>query len=297
MLDDHPETLRLLRSGSIDVAAVSSAWDQNRSAPTVRWVERDSEPDPYHLLSVTSYEASQGLEPLLRATNGGPAIGPSVMPVGSAPPDNVVIGVRTIKDTTVLTQSTELDTEQIETVMDSLRSATDEDWVALASGFQAAPPMTMAPDPEILLTGPALDGTYGLEIGIDTVETPFGPTQMGSTGVSAAFPDGSWDGGGLSGGPCSSDGSVGVIRLRDRDWTIVHGDVSPSVSTLRLTLADGQVLEPLLTGDEGRAFVVVLEGRPEVTSVETFGADGAALATAPIDAPGLVGGVSLTPAR
>lgn len=302
VLGDQPETLRLITSGSIDVAAVGSAWERGTVAPTVRWDEQREYPEPSRRLSVTSYEASPGLELLLRATNGGPAVGPSVMPVGSAPPDNVVIGVRTIGDTTVLTQSTELDAEQVETVLDSLRPATDEDWAALASGFQATPPMTMVPDPDVLLTGPVFDGTYSLEIGIDTVETPFGPTQVCSIGGIVAFPDGSWDGGGMSTGPCSADGSIGVIGLRDRDGTIVHGEVPPSVSTVRLTLADGQVLEPPLTDDERRAFVVVLEGRAEVTSVETFGADGAVLATASGDATGLVGepgsstGLSLAPA-
>lgn len=300
LLGDQSETLRLITSGSIDVAAVGSAWERGTAAPTVRWDEQRDYPEPSRRLSVTSYEANPGLELLLRATNGGPAIGPSVMPVGSAPPDNVVIGVRTIGDTTVLTQSTELDAEQIETVLDSLRPATDEDWAALASGFQAAPPMTMVPDPDVLLTGPVFDGTYSLEIGIDMVETPFGPTQMCSIGRTVAFPGGSRGGGGMSSGPCSSDGSIGVIGLIDRDGTIVHGEVPPSVSIVRLTLADGQVLEPPLTDDERRAFVVVLEGRPEVTSVETFGADGTALATAPSDSgvvgfPGASGGFVLTP--
>lgn len=286
VLGDQPETLRLITSGAIDVAAVGSASERGTVAPVVGWSERDS---GYRLLSVTSYEASPGLELLLRATNGGPAIGPSVMPVGSAPPDNVVIGVRTIGDTTVLVQSVEFDAEQIETVLDSLRPATEEDWAALASGFRAAPPMTMVPDPDVLVTGAVFDGTYSLEIGIDTVETPFGPTQMCSTSVSVAFPGGTGGGGDLSSGPCSSDGSVGVIGLSDRDGTIVHGEVPPSVSTVRLTLAGGQVLEPPLTGDQRRAFVAGLEGRTAVTSVETFGADGGALATAPGDTTGLVG--------
>lgn len=289
VLDDQPETLRLITSGAIDVAAVGSAWERGTVAPTVRWDEQREYPEPSRRLSVTSYEASPGLELLLRATNGGPAVGPSVMPVGSAPPDNVVIGVRTIGDTTVLVQSVEFDAEQVETVLDSLRPATEEDWAALASGFRAAPPMTMVPDPDVLVTGAVFDGTYSLEIGIDTVETPFGPTQMCSTSVSVAFPGGTGGGGDLSSGPCSSDGSVGVIGLSDRDGTIVHGEVPPSVSTVRLTLAGGQVLEPPLTGDQRRAFVAGLEGRTAVTSVETFGADGGALATAPGDTTGLVG--------
>lgn len=294
---DQSPTLRLVASGSIDVAALGSSRERGRSAPSVGWVEEGSV--PYRLLSVTSYEASSGLELLVRATNGGSAVGPSVMPVGSAPPDGVVIGVRTIDETTVLVQSVQHGVEQVEGVLSSLRPATDGDWAALAAGFQAAPPTTRLPDPDVLLTGPVFDGTYTLEIGIDTMDAAFGPTQFCSTTVSVAFPDGSWDGGDLSGGPCSAQGSVGFIGLRDRDGTVVHGELPPSVATVRLTLAGGQVVEPSLTGDERRAFVVVLEGRPAIASVEAFGGDGALVATASSDsfvvgaAPGSSGGFVL----
>ena len=277
VLDDQPGTLRLITSGSLDVAAIGSAWERSNLAPTVRWDERLDWPEPSRRLAVTSYAADRGLELLLRATNGGPAVGPSVMPVGSSPPDNIVIGVRTVGDTTALVQSTEFSVEEIDRVLGSLEPAAADRFAELSKAFLDKGPSSagMTGDPEELVSGEALGGRWFVAADIERVDSMIGPVDSCMISNGFEFPDGSFGGGGAQGGYCTEFGGVSGENVYEKDAMFFLGDLPMNVARIEVTLADGSVHEPELVGSRRLLFGFVVDGTTAITSARTYGSDGA----------------------
>jgi hypothetical protein len=281
-LGGRPETLELITAGSLDVAAIGSAWERGSVAPTVRWDEQHPWPEPSRRLAVTSYAADRALELLLRATNGGPAVGPSVMPVGSEPPDDVVIGVRTIEATTVLVQSTSLGVEGVEQVLDSLEPATDDRFAALRDAFLSEAPTVAAAmmgDPEEMVSGTALGGRWFVAADIERVDSMIGPVDSCMISVGFQFADGSFGGGGARGGYCTELGSVSAELVYGEEAVLVHGDLPTNVARVEIVLDDGSVHEPELVGARRLLFGFVVEGAREeyadpIVAARTYDAAG-----------------------
>lgn len=279
-----PGGLQRITSATVSGWEIGATQPGSDTAPSVTWTCRSD--DARNSLTVTSFGADPAWELLLRAVNGGAAVGPNLLPVGGEGAPGQSTGVATIGDTTVLVQ-VQGDAPPITDVIDSLRPADRQDWEALATAFPMEPPPTSLTDADVLLTGAAHGGAYSYAVRVDTFDTPFGPSTVCSDELMVAYPDGQFDGGDLSGGqPCVSTGSIGLVALVN-GATLVHGELAPEVDAVRLTLDDGEVVQPDLTGDARRAFVVVTEGSRRLVQVEALAADGRVIASFPDGQPEL----------
>lgn len=273
-----PGGLQRITSANVSGGEIGAADPGSSTAPSVTWSRR-SESD-WASLTVTSFRADPGWELLLRAVNGGAEVGPNLLPVGGESAVGQSTGVATMGDTTVLVQ-TQGAAPPIPAVLDVLEPADEADWTALATAFPMQPPRTYLTDADIVLTGRAVDGAYTFALEVDTLDTPFGPSTLCNEELMVVYPDGQFDGGDLSGGqPCTPSGAIGLLVLAN-GATLLHGDLPPEIVTLRLTLDSGEVLEPELSGEQRRAFVVVLEGDRRPVRAEAFAADGRLMASLP----------------
>ncbi len=279
-----PGGLQRITSATVSGGEIGADAPGPGTAPSVTWSRRSG--SEWTSLSVTSFRADPGWELLLRAVNGGAAVGPNLLPVGGEGAVGQSTGVATIGDTTVLVQ-TQGSAPPIRDVLDSLAPADAEAWRALLAAFPIEPPPTYLTDADVVLTGRAGDGAYTYALQVNSFDTPFGPSTLCSDELMVAYPDGRFDGGDLSGGqPCGPTGTIGLLALVN-GATLIHGQLAPDAAALRLTLDGGEVLEPELTGDVRRAFVVVLEGNRRLLQVESFAADGRLLASFPDGQPEL----------
>lgn len=269
-----------IASGGLDVIALAGARDRSRLAPMVRWVDRT---DPWlqtPRLVVTSYGADRGLELLVRATNGGRSVGPSIVPIESPWPGDVVVGVRTLAGTTAVVQAAGIDSDEVSAVLDQLRPADGGRVDELRSAIVTRPPTTQPihMGPALLLHGRALDGAYAYQTAAYTLDSP----ALCGARLMVTYPDGDRDEGSTpSGVRCAELGSVGVVGLRGGRGTAVHGELPGEVTDVTVTFDDGEVVEPMVERAGRSAFVLVAEGRRTVAAIEARRADGSVLARLP----------------
>lgn len=272
-----PGGLQRITSATVSGGEIGADEPGSGTAPSVTLGRRSA--SEWTSLTVTSFRADAGWELLLRAVNGGAAVGPNLLPIGGEGAVGQSTGVETIGDTTVLVQ-TQGAAPPIPEVIDSLQPADDEDWQALVAAFPMEPPPTYLTDADVVLTGRAADGVYSYALQVDLIDTPFGPSTVCAEELMVAYPDGSFGSGDMSGGQCSATGTVGLLALANGS-TLLRAEVPPEIMTVRVTLDGGEVLEPELSGEDRRAFVVVLEGDRRPVQVEAFAADGRLLASLP----------------
>ena len=285
--------LELVAEGRLDVAFLGNGLSEPAPGPSVRWATSRDWTDDLRSVRVTSYAADPDLELLLRASTGGANEGPVLVP-SVVPPERVLLGVRTLGATTVLVQSVRLDEGELHGVLKSVVPVDDRRWTELATAAEATPPAPMSPNPVAVTSGSVPGGTYTADVAVSTVHGEWGDFESCTESLTISYSDGSFGGGGSSSGPCPEFGSLQFASVRDGALLMV-GSVPGSGDTVRVEFADGEVVQPELTGEGRRLFSLVRPaGSAPLQRVTVLGADGAPIAdTEPEGAqvPTEVGGV------
>ena len=269
--------LGLAAAGRLDVAFLGNGMMAPAPGPSVRWATSRDWTDDLRSARVTSYAADPALELLLRASIGGAGEGPVIVP-SVVPPDDVLLGVRTIGSTTVLIQTVRLDPGELHGILKPLEPVDERRWTQLAAAAEATPPAPMSPNPAAVISGPVPGGTYTADVAVSTVHTELGEFATCTESLTIVYTDGSFGGGGSQGGPCSEFGWVQLTSLRDGGWLVV-GSLPPSAATVRLEFDGGELAEPELTGERRLLFSLVRgAGAAPLRSVAVSAADGTPVA-------------------
>ncbi len=281
LTDSSPDVsqpgLDLVASGRLDVAFLGSGLSAPAPGPSVRWATSREWTDDLRSVRVTSYAADPALELLLRASIGGLAQGPVIVP-SIVPPDQVLLGVRTIGNTTALVQSVRLESGELHGVLKPLEPVDDRRWTALAAAAGATPPAPMSPDPVAVTSGSIPDGTYTADVALSTVHGELGTFESCTESLTISYTDGSYGGGGSQGGACSEFGTLQVTSLR-AGASLVVGSLPPTAAAVRLEFDDGEVVQPELVGDGRLLFSLVRPaGAAPLRSLVVSAADGSPIA-------------------
>lgn len=277
-LDEASTGLGLVASGRLDVAFLGNGIMAPAPGPTVRWATSRDWTDDLRSARVTSYAADPDLELLLRASIGGRSEGPVIVP-SNAPPDDVLLGLRTMGSTIALVQTVRLDRGELHGILKPLEPVDGRRWTELAAAAEAVPPAPMSPDPAAVTSGTVPGGTYTADVGVSTSQGEWGEFETCMESLAISYTDGSFGGGGSSGGACSEFGSVQLTSLRG-GGALVVGSVPGSAASVRLEFDDGEVAEPELSGERRRMFSLVrTSGAAPLRSVVVSTADGAPIAS------------------
>ena len=282
-LDAASPTLDLVASGRLDVALLGNGVSAPAPGPSVRWATSREWTDDLRSVRVTSYAADPELELLLRASIGGLAEGPVIVP-SIVPPDQVLLGVRTMGSTTALIQSVRLDLGEVHGILEPLEPVDHRRWTELAAAAEATPPAPMSPDPAAVTSGSIPGGSYTADVGVGTVHSELGEFTTCTESLTIVHTDGSFGGGGSQSGPCTEFGWLQVTSLRD-GAVLPVGSLPASAATVNVEFVDGEVAQPQLVGEERRLFSLVRPaGAAPLRRVSVSAADGTPIADGPDDA-------------
>lgn len=265
-----------LVGADVDDAFLGASGGMPGVVPTVAWSRTDT-PD-WSRLMVSSWAGRPGLDLLLRATTGGAAVGPNVMPVGGEGAIDQVVAIRVVGDTLAHVQAQQIPVDQLAAFAGRLSPVGEERWTELRdAAFRQPVQGPGLPGAQVVLDEVFGDVRVRSQLSVMPMQGAWGPFDSCVTssdiwlrsGLSVAGT------GGTSAGACPELGDVRVVPVGDR--TIVHGVATPSTDHVRLRLVSGEVLELRPQGDAWQLYAGDVAGVETIVEVQAVAADGSVI--------------------